>query len=129
MSELNFTFEQFDVNDQEDIHMRWTKWLTRFNRYLTHTKTAEDVDKINALFLFGGYDLEQIQIEKLPNETVYATITKMLNEHFNPTTGQFLNRYNFHYVAQRESESFDEFVARVKLAAKSCNFTSGKILS
>ena len=58
MSDLNFTFETFDVNDPDDLHLRWTKWITRLNRYFLHTKTTEDADKLNVLLMFAGYDLE-----------------------------------------------------------------------
>ncbi len=91
-SNVNFTFEVFDFKDQKDIHMRWTKWITRLNRYAyticryAHTKTTEIADKLNALLMFGVYDLEQIYNEKFQETNDYATATETLGEHFNPTT-------------------------------------------
>ena len=122
MSDLNFTFETFDVNDPDDLHLRWTKWITRLNRYFLHTKTTEEADKLNALLMFAGYDLEMIYNEKCTAEDNYAAVSKILEKHFNPTTSQHLNRYNFRSIIQREQESFDEFITRIKLAAKTCNF-------
>ena len=123
MSELNVTFEPFDVNDADGIHLRWTKWISRFNRYLSHSKTTAPKEMINARLMVAGYDVEQIYNEKTPNGEDYAAVTKALEEHFNPKTSQFLNRYNFRFIAQHEGESFDEFVSKIKEAAKLCNFT------
>lgn len=122
MADVNITFEQFDVNDKDDIHLRWTKWITRLKRYLTHTKASSDDVKKNALLMFAGYDLEQVFDEKTLEADTFDEALKKLDTHFNPGTSQHLNRYNFRAIVQRDQESFDEFVTRLKLASKMCNF-------
>ena len=48
MADTNFSMDTFDASDEEDIHLRWTKWITRFKRYCTHIKITESDAKINS---------------------------------------------------------------------------------
>ncbi len=54
------TFEEFDVNDQDNVSLKWTKWLFSIEKYMTRQRIIDDGDKILELFLHGGYDLEQL---------------------------------------------------------------------
>jgi hypothetical protein len=53
-------FDEFDVNDLEDISMRWTKWLFKIKKYMLRQRITTNEDKIIELFMHGGYDLEQL---------------------------------------------------------------------
>ena len=124
MAQATIQFEEFDTTDLEQISQRWTKWLSRITRYFTFKNLRDGAAKINELFLFGGYDLEQIYQHVREEEDDYDQVIEKLTVHFNPVQGAHLNRFKFRNLEQADYESFDEFVSRVKTAAKACAFTN-----
>ena len=114
--------EPFDVTDLEDIGYRWTMWLKKLTRYFRYRETEYSEKKINELFLFGGNGLEEIYDQYMEDDDEYDDVIEKITDHFSPTTNIQLNRFNFHNLAQYPDETFDEFVKRVKLQAKLCNF-------
>ncbi len=59
----DITFETFDPNDKDDINLRWTRWISRFEKYTKHAN-LDSAKAINALLMFAGYDVELIYNEK-----------------------------------------------------------------
>ncbi len=123
LARIKMTFEEFDVNESDGISLRWTKWCHKIEKYITHLKLTNDKEKINELFLHGGYDLEQIYILYKNEDDTLANVIKKITDHFNPSGNVHLNRYKFREIQQQEGESFDEFTGRVKTSAKLCSFT------
>jgi hypothetical protein len=117
-------FEPFDVHDLDDISIRWTKWLSKLTRYFTFKEVTVSAKKINELFLFGGYDLEQVYNQHAVADEDYTIVIEKLTSHFNPTTNVQLNRYNFNNLYQLEDETFDDFVSRIRVQASICNFAA-----
>ena len=99
-SSSSIQFTEFDVKDFDDINPRWTRWLSKLERYFTHEGEVDDKKKINALFLFGGYDLESIYNQYKAAEDKYADVIKKILGHFNPKTSIQLNRFNFRNLTQ-----------------------------
>lgn len=123
-SSSTIQFTEFDVKDFDDINQRWTRWLSKLERYFTHQAENDDTTKINALFLFGGYDLETIYNQYKETADKYVDVKKKIVAHFNPKTSVQLNRFNFRNLTQFKEELFDEFVSRVRLAGDTCAFTN-----
>jgi hypothetical protein len=82
MAECGITFQEFNTKDPNDISDRWSKWIQRLNRYLMHTKETENDRKLNALFLFGGYDLEAIYDQNKETSDTYEQVVEKLSKHF-----------------------------------------------
>ena len=117
-------FDEFDTRDLEDISQKWLKWITKLTRYFTF-KELDDTDaKTNELFLFGGYDLEQVYKQVEEQHDDYDDVIRKLTAHFNTAHSAHLNRFKFRNIEQMEEETFDEFVSKVRIAAKTCNFTN-----
>ena len=149
MSEPTTTiqFQEFDVKDTDDAFNRWIRWITKFKRYLVHKKIEDDKLKINDLFLFGGFGLEDLYTEckkeneekaskqdsKLDKESkqskesepveTFESIIETISAHFNPEANRLLNQYSFRALVQYQDEPFDEFVGRLKDQASTCGFT------
>lgn len=117
------TFEEFDVNESDGISLRWTKACHKIEKYITRLRLTNDKEKINELFLHGGYDLEQIYIQYKDEDDTLENVIKKITDHFNPSGNVHLNRYKFREIQQQEGESFDEYTGRVKTSAKLCSFT------
>jgi len=60
MAATMIQFDEFDVNDLEDIAMRWTKWLFKIEKYMHRQRITTNEDKVVELFMHGGYDLQQL---------------------------------------------------------------------
>ena len=78
--------------------------------------------KINDLFLFGGFELEEIYNQHKQENDTYKQVVDKLKGHFNPKANIQLNRFTFRNQEQYEEESFDDYVTRVKEVAKTCGF-------
>ncbi len=100
MATSTINFQEFDVRDLDDINPRWTKWTTKLERYFVHEEETDDKKKVNALFLFGGYDLEELYNQYKEDTDTYEEIIKKITAHFNPKTNAQLNRFNFRELAQ-----------------------------
>ena len=117
-------FETFDVTNQDDIGLRWKKWMSKLTRYFVYKENDDDAAKINELFLFGGYELEEVYTEYQRDDDDYDAVILKLTTHFNPTTNLEMNRFLFHNIEQLPDEPFSEFVTKVKSAALVCQFNN-----
>lgn len=120
----NFSIDHFDCRNQADINRRWTRWLNHLNLFFTYTKVVDDADKINQLRLFAGGELDEIYNQNQTDDETYAQVCTRISNRFNPTVTAQLNRYHFRNVEQFDEETFDDFVARVREAAKLCQFAN-----
>ena len=143
-------FQEFDVRDRDDRCIRWIRWLTKLKRYFEHETITDDKKKINTLFLFGGYDLEEfynnakakctIETQKSNNDDdsdgnsktpsssgtsnntpeTFDSVIDILTARFNPKENVILNRCKIRNIMQFKDEPFDEFLARVRECANQC---------
>ena len=116
-------FSKIDVHGEDPL-AEWTTLVGRAARYFTVNKTTDDNVKINTVLLVAGEEVDAIYEQLKGTNDSYQDVVDKISKHFNPTTSAQLNRYRFREVTQREGESFDEFVGRVREAAKLCNFSN-----
>ena len=129
MATATVQFDEFDVNDLEDISMRWTKWLFKIEKYMLRQRITTNEDKIIELFMHGGYDLEQlynqyVEVNQEQPDTYQEVINKIA-EHLNPKASTHLNKFKFRTIEQFDKEPFSEYVSRVRAGAKLCQFAVG----
>ena len=142
-------FHEFDVQNKDDRYNRWIRWITKLIRYYEHENVVEDKKKINSLFLFGGYDLEEAykeakskrieenseskkakssvdtgeenkQAQGSNTTETFDNVIDILTKSFNPKEKILLNRCKIRQIKQFKDEPFDEFLARVKECASQC---------
>lgn len=116
-------FSKIDIHGEDPL-AEWTKLVNRAARYFIVNKINDDAVKINTVLLVAGEDVDAIYEQLKDSSDTYQNIVDKIAKHFNPIMSAQLNRYRFREVAQREGEPFDEFVGRVREAAKICNFTT-----
>jgi hypothetical protein len=85
------------------------------------------MSKINELFYHGGLPLYQAyESNKIARQDgqvdKYEDVIKCISKHINPETSIQTNKCLFRGLYQLDGEPFEDFVQRVKDAAKNCGF-------
>lgn len=115
---------------------RWKRWLNSFELYadgkgLIVGPTTSDADKQRrrALLLhLAGPDVQDI-FETLGDIGVpsdYAACVEALNAYFVPKTNIPYARHVFRQIVQKPGETVLQFVTRLRLAAKDCEYGADK---
>lgn len=80
--------------------------------------------------MFGGSRLAELH-ESIPQEvtdsnadTNYLKAINRLNNYFNPKRNVFFEDYVFSKAKQEENETIESYVARLKVLARSCEYTA-----
>ena len=120
--EAESELRRFDVDDQDDIENRWTRYVKRLGRYLTIKNINNSAAKINYLFFYGGEKLEDIYEEVKDDQDSYDQVIEKLTKHFKPETNTEMHIFQFRNMEQYDDETFDDYVARLKEKAKLCAF-------
>jgi hypothetical protein len=124
----NLLMEPFDCY-APNASQRWRELLKRIEHLFKVTKITTDDEKLSALFLYGGTELNSIH-ETLPvalptgNEeikTEYGKATFRLDAYFNPKKNVMMEQYKFCQTRQ-ERETVAQYVTRLRILAKYCEF-------
>ena len=109
---------------------RWKKWFKSFEYFLL-AKGVEKADQKRALLLHTDVQelFETLQDpgsgEGVEDEaTVYEKTVRTLNAYFITKLNEPYERHLFRKMCQREGESVDKFIARLKQQADNCNFVN-----
>ncbi|XP_014678291.1 PREDICTED: uncharacterized protein LOC106818084 [Priapulus caudatus] len=113
---------------------RWMRWLTVFELYADGKGLIvnEDTDNTTkqrrrALLLHSaGLDVQDV-FSTLPatgGVTDYVTAVTALNTYFVPQVNSAFARQTFHRITQKPGETVQQFVTRLRKAARDCNFGS-----
>ena len=131
--------DKFSLKD--DSEKEWRYFKQKFQLYLLATgydKKPDDV-KVALLLTLGGdellriynaLDFEAPQTDDAGNVTNdpskrLGTVLDKLSEHFSPRKLIIAARYKFRCCMQKEEESINEFITRLKTLIKDCDYTSG----
>ncbi len=111
---------------------RWTKWLTAFELYadekgliMTDDVAAAVRQRRRALLLHHAGTNVQDVFATLPNTggpAEYDTAVAALNAYFVPQVNTAFARQSFHQIAQKPGETVQQFVTRLRQAARNCAF-------
>ena len=118
----------YDDESRNTAGVRWTTWIRDLELYMD----ASNIDhkpqrKAILLHAVGGPSREIYYTKGQPNDDYDAT--KMcLQNHFSPLVNTDFEIFTFGEMRQRDSESLDDFVVRLRLAAKTCGFANEKVV-
>ena len=114
------------------IGPRWTRWLTSFELYadgkgliISEGTTAATKQRRRALLLhLAGPDVQEIftTLTETGDATNYASAVEALNAYFVPQVNSAFARQTFHRITQNPGETVQQFVTRLRKAAKDCDF-------
>jgi hypothetical protein len=113
--------QQFDCED-EDVGTRFNTYVGQLQRAFRIRRVTDDSEKQDIMCVAAGEKLTAIH-ESLHEEgdSFEQTVAK-IQAHFNPTISARGNTLKFRTTNQNESESFEEFVTRLRERAARCNF-------
>ena len=124
---------KFDCfSDPATIGPRWTRWLTSFELYadgkgliISEGTTAATKQRRRAMLLhLAGPDVQEIftTLTETGDATNYASAVEALNAYFVPQVNSAFARQTFHRITQNPGETVQQFVTRLRKAAKDCDF-------
>lgn len=114
----------------------WMKWKRAFERFISANGVTDDDEKYNLLLVLGGIEL-QTYFDKVDKVQIgvpvegdnanlrilkYESAVFALDSHFAPQLNKRFERHQFRAMKQEQSESFEEFVFRLKEQASRCKF-------
>ena len=124
---------KFDCfSDPATIGPRWTRWLTSFELYadgkgfiISEGTTAATKQRRRAMLLhLAGPDVREIftTLTETGDAANYASAVEALNVYFVPQLNSAFARQTFHRITQNPGERVQQFVTRLRKAAKDCDF-------
>ena len=117
--------------DITSVGPRWKKWRKSF-QFFVEAKGIEDGKQKKALLLHcAGVDVQEI-FEALDVSSVgssskdeideYEIALKLLDAYFAPKANVPYERHVFRQMKQRDSETVDQFIVRLRHQAENCSF-------
>ena len=113
----------FNGNTSEN----WRRFQQQYDIYLTASgsEKKDDTVKIAILLNFAGEDaIEVFNTFQFPegDEKKLAKVLEQFERYCNPRKNIVFERYQFWQIMQKDSETVDQFVTRLKSKVKSCEY-------
>lgn len=117
--------------ERSRLPTEWQKWKRELERYFDASKVTSQWEKRFILSHLAWPDIQEI-FDHLPgtNEIphvvadppYYDVAIKKLDEHFEPMRRRNYERHLFRQISQKSDERFADFVLRLRIQAKRCEF-------
>ncbi|XP_062541427.1 uncharacterized protein K02A2.6-like [Armigeres subalbatus] len=117
--------------DRSRLPVEWQKWKRELDRYFDACGITSQWEKRSQLLHLAGPDLQEIfdhlpGVEDIPHVVLdppyYDEAIKKLDEHFEPMRRRNYERLLFRQIEQKVEERFADFVLRLRIQAKRCEF-------
>lgn len=122
----------FDMKiDQSQLATEWRKWKRSLEYFLAASGITGQREMRNQLLHLGGPDLQDIfdnlpGVHDIPHVTpdppFYDVAISTLEAHFQPCRRRTYERHVFRQIAQLPGERFGDFVMKLRVQAKRCDF-------
>lgn len=115
------------VFNDSNMETHWKEWIQQFDWYAVATQLNSKPNAIQAATLMASMGMEAAAVFNTFNlneveQQDIAIIKRRFTEHFTPRTNQTYERYVLNKMNQDEGEPFDQFLTRLKIQIKKCNF-------
>lgn len=116
-------FPPFDIETEPgSAGPRWTKWLQRFENYITAMNITGDA-RLKALLLHNaGEKVHDIYDTLAAEGDKYADTKQKLSAYFVPKKNVQYQVYLFRKAVQEPGENLDSYHTRLRMLAKNCEF-------
>ena len=105
----------------------WEEYVERIELYCIANKITDDSMQVATLLTKCGADtyklIRELCAPSKPKEKTINEIVKLMTDHLNPKKNTAMERCIFSQAKQNTDESVNDFIARLKELAMSCNFT------
>lgn len=111
----------FNVEDPNNIAVRWNRWTKRLETYIIATGITDDKQKRSLLLFCAGDAVHEIFDNSSGAEEAedYKATLKLLTDHFSPKKNRTFEIYNF----RLDGESVAQFYTRLRQLVSTCEFT------
>lgn len=124
----NHQINQFDPDtDISSVGPRWQLWIIRLeNFFKTFTNEPDSQKKLAFLLHCAGPRVlelfQTVQSIEVQATDPYEAAKKRLGTLFDPKRNKTVERFEFRRLRQQETESIEQFVTRLRIAAQYCEF-------
>ncbi|XP_034192266.2 uncharacterized protein LOC117609734 [Osmia lignaria lignaria] len=124
----------FNPNENDgNVYAAWKRWLRAFELFVA-SKNVTDINRKKAMLLHhGGLELQDV-FYTLPNadmvaegENAYEKAMDALTTHFKPKLNMAYERHVFRQLKQKEGETMNQYITRLRQQAKNCEFPAEEI--
>ena len=104
------------------VGSRWTRWKRAFEIYASARKINDQKQKCSLLLHCGGMQIQDIFFTLPGDLSKYEDATVALTNYFQPSSNVPYERHVFRSTEQRESETIEQYVTRLRQKAETCDF-------
>ena len=117
---------QFDCKGElSSIGTRWKRWIRAFELFVVGKGVTNAAQKKALLLHCAGMSVQDIYYT-LPavagDADVYEKAKTALEQHFSPQVNLAYERHVFRNIEQKESETVEQYIIRLKQQAEVCEF-------
>ena len=121
MSTLLGKIDEFDGSKEE-----WPQYSERVDHFFA-ANGIDDADKKKSAFLAMIGPVTYALLRNLvspdkPGDKSYDELVSLLQEHYNPTPSETVQRSRFHSRFRKQGDTVATFVSELRSLAKFCNF-------
>jgi len=115
-----------------DTAAAWKAFKQKFDLYMLASGYSKktDEEKVALLLTVGGDDLIEIynafEWAAEGDDKNYKKVTDKLNSYFSPRSNELSARYMFATTKQKEEESLEGYITRLKILSRDCEFGDHK---
>jgi hypothetical protein len=111
------------ASDPSSLGQRWKTWKRRFETFLVAVNVTDDKQKRALLLYQAGQDTQELFDTLTDTGEDYATAIGKLDAYFAPKKNVDFETFQFRQAAQEDGETVDQFVARLRKLAVTCEFS------
>jgi len=116
-----------DPSNQFQTGERWMSWKKRFERQLRYFEIEDVQKKIDALLIYGGKEIEDIEEnnpdpDAVEDEDAYGRLIRKLELVFLPEQNTTLATHKFRSQTQKKDENISTYATRLRKIATYCDF-------
>ena len=116
---------RLDDENRSTAGTRWPEWCSELEMFLVASGVKDGAQKKAVLLFVAGSEVRRIYSTLDPKDADdYDEVIKKLKAHFTPLKNLDYETFTFSQMSQRDGESLDEFVVRLRVAAVRCEFTA-----
>lgn len=119
------------VADRSSLPVEWQKWKRELERYFDAMRIDSQWEKRSQMLHLAGREIQEIfdhlpGVDEVPHVVAdppwYDVAIQKLDEHFEPMRRRNYERHLFRQIKQKPDERFADFVLRLRIQAKRCEF-------
>ena len=112
----------YDDESRSTAGSRWPVWIRVFELFADGSGITDAQQKKAILLHVVGRAAREIYFTLKKDTDDYNAVVKVFKDYFAPLKNVDYEIFNFGLMRQRESESVDDFIVRLRVAADKCEF-------